>query len=663
MINEARRKIMTIHTIKWLELTAEERDVYTYLQQAHPDLANLFMEKLPVSRHSIMNRLLRSIVREGFLPKEAVSYGRRGEKDMLEVLLNQAEKLTVPVLRMSGDRFDIQEDVMLWKNGEASFIRSASELLHHLIRTKTIAVSEDRLDRFREEIRNSTANYALALTGAEVRRKELKAEADKQSLRHSLEWVEQQAEQDPSFSPLSFYEQWVIDGHTLHPCSKTKFGLDPADVIAYSPEWGAQPGLKLAAVRKSCCYVTALDDQVPSQWLAEEYPDELKLAQRQLREKLLRPEEYEWVIVHPWQFEHTIPALFSDEMNRQDIVLIEEGDIPASALVSFRTFAPPASAEKKRHHIKTAVNIQMTSAVRTVSPQSTINGPALSRVLARVQKREPALASYFAMIEDRMGAYFQLANAKDDRSRQLAFILRENPESRTEKGEISLPGAALLAQSPLSEKPIMLELIERFMKASAVTCLSEGAEKFMAEYVRICAGGFLTLLCRYGISLEGHLQNSVAVFRDGMPVKLVVRDYGGVRIFKERLLARQFEREETSFEPPLETEDVEEARRVLSHAVFQNHIGELISCLVREWAVEEKRLWNAVGSSFQEIFEQLKEDDSIKEAVMEDEAYFFGESMDLKALMSMRLYDEAASYEFVKIANPLYSWRKEESEL
>lgn len=649
---------MTIHTMQSLQLTAEEHNIYAYLQHTDLRLLNLFIEKLPIARISIINRLFRSLVREGFLSEEAVMYSQNGEKELLEVVLTPTKKLTVPVLRLSGNRFDIQEDMTLWSNGESSFIRSADELMRLLIDTKAITVSAERLDRFMEEIRNSTANYALALAGADVRKEALKHEASKHSLYNSLEWVERQLAQDSSFSALSFYEQWVIDGHTLHPCSKTKFGLNVSDVIAYSPEWGAQPRLKLVAVRKSFCHVTALQGQTPSKWLHEEYPDVLKQAQQQLKEKSLLPEEYEWIIVHPWQFAQTIPPLFSEEMNKHDIVLIQQGEIKASSLVSFRTFAPSA----KKHHIKTAVNIQMTSAVRTVSPQSTVNGPKLSNVLAHIQSQELELASSFAMVEDRMGAYFGVEN-KDDRSRQLSFIVRENPESRTQKGDISLPGAALLAQSPLAEKTMMVELIERFMKTASLTCVHEGAERFLAEYAKICASGFLTLLCRYGISLEGHLQNSVAVFRNGMPVKIIVRDYGGVRIFKERLLSSPLVKQQLSFEPPLETNDPQEARRVLSHAVFQNHIGELVASLVRDLQVEEKRLWAAVRSSFGDVFEQLKEDKSIEAAVKEDEAYFFGESMDLKALMSMRLYDEASSYEFVKIANPLYLKGKGESNI
>lgn len=650
---------MVSQDIQLLELTDEERKVQTYLRESHPKLEDIFVKKLTPSRKSIMNRLLQALIRENLLLSKTVAFNRDGEKEILQITIGPTERITVPVVRFSGSRFEIEEEMLLWESDQIVTISSPDELLDYLIKKNMIKISNESFDRFSQELRNSVANYALALTGAEMRKSKLKKEADKHAIHSSLQWVEHQLKNDSFFSPLSFYEQWVVDGHTLHPCSKTKFGLDVSDVIAYSPEWEARPGLKMAAVHKSHCHITSVYGKPPSEWLAQEYPDLLVKAKRQLEDLHVQAEEYEWIIVHPWQFEHTIPQLFSEEISRNEIILIQEGEIPAYSLVSFRTFAPLASREEKKHHIKTAVNIQMTSAVRTVSPQSTVNGPKLSKILSEIQQRERELAQYFAMVEDRIGIYFQSSDPKDVRGKQLAAIFRENPENRVGKGEISLPGVALLAQSPITERPVIVELIEHFMETSSVTDMTEAAEEFMKEYAHICATGFLTLLCRYGISLEGHLQNSVAVFRDGKPVRMIVRDYGGIRIFKERLLNQRFEAGSVSFEAPIETNHLEEARRVLSHAVFQNHLGEMITCLVRELPVSEEKLWRAVRLSFERVFRQLKEDTNIKEAVMNDEAYFFGANMDLKALMSMRIYDEASSYEFVKISNPLYSFRKE----
>ena len=74
-------------------------------------------------------------------------------------------------------------------------------------------------------------------------------------MRSSLEWVERKLASDPTFDPLVFYEQWVIEGHPLHPGTKIKIGMEPGDVIRHAPEWGARPGLALVAVDRRACRV------------------------------------------------------------------------------------------------------------------------------------------------------------------------------------------------------------------------------------------------------------------------------------------------------------------------------------------------------------------------------------------------------------------------
>ncbi|QIZ06541.1 hypothetical protein HFZ78_07335 [Priestia megaterium] len=75
----------------------------------------------------------------------------------------------------------------------------------------------------------------------------------------SLEWPLKQSKDNKNFSPLAFYEQWLVEGHPLHPGAKTKFGLDVEDLIQYSPEWGATPKVALVAVAKDYCQTTSID--------------------------------------------------------------------------------------------------------------------------------------------------------------------------------------------------------------------------------------------------------------------------------------------------------------------------------------------------------------------------------------------------------------------
>ena len=92
--------------------------------------------------------------------------------------------------------------------------------------------------------------------------------------------------------------------------------------------------------------------------------------------------------VHPWQLEHTLPVSTPGRSRRGEVVPIPGVIVPAMALMSVRSLAPVQRRGEGKHHLKTAINVHMTSAVRTVSPNAAENGPALSRVLAAIRERE-----------------------------------------------------------------------------------------------------------------------------------------------------------------------------------------------------------------------------------------------------------------------------------
>ena len=130
-------------------------------------------------------------------------------------------------------------------------------------------------------------------------------------------------------------EQLVTDGHPLHPCCRTRGGMSVADVLSYAPEHA--PVLRLRRLR------------VPAdRWYGNAPPV---------------------LLTHPWQTER-IRAAYP--------FLVPDGESTAvRPLMSLRTVAPTDGGE----HVKTAVDAQLTSAVRTVSAAALHNGPVLSALL------------------------------------------------------------------------------------------------------------------------------------------------------------------------------------------------------------------------------------------------------------------------------------------
>jgi siderophore synthetase component len=639
----------------------EEENILAYIDREQSQLADLFLAHLRQGRRGILHRFLQAVLRENIAGlREQATWLEDGRT--LQITFSHGAVLTAPVgAHHSLGRFDLGiADVIVQEQGEVGVLDHPAALLDLIAREgiATDEAGEQRLRRFREELQNSAANLALALAGAELRRRQLIAEAEGTGITTAIEWAQQQAGLGSAFSPLAFFEQWVVEGHPLHPGAKIKMGLDVADVIRYSPEWGARPGVALVAVRQEVCRTVSLHGSTASEILAAEHPGLQAHVEHALTEQGLSPADYDWIPLHPWQFDHTLPELYRDAIEKKEIVPLPGYRIRTDALMSFRSLAPLQELGAGKHHIKTCVNVQTTGAVRTISPNSAENGPTLSRILKTIQEREGNFDGNFLILEERVGVYYRPNEERLTDSermilgKNLASILRENPENHVAPGEISMPGSGLLAESPFSSKAVVVELIERFAREHGISRLEEAAVLFMRRYAEVALPGFLTVMSRYGISLEGHLQNSVAVFRGGTPVRMILRDFGGVRILRERLAKQGLH---ADFYPGSATviDDVADMRNKIYYPVFQNHFGELIMAIVRGLGVSERELWQPVADTCRDVFASLKGDPLIGGQAAADEAALFEDKIDLKAMATMRLLGDVTSYTFAKVPNPL----------
>ncbi|MDX8365600.1 IucA/IucC family protein [Cytobacillus sp. IB215665] len=639
----------------------EEQKALSYIKTEKPELLDTYIKNIHAGRRGIFQRLFQSLVRERIISEERITW-LEGKQLTIRVRLSDVQWLQADVKKLhSLGRFDLAGDIMLCSHKNSHKLAHPAELLEILKNEGLFAgVDDKQYERFKLEIQNGVANLALALTGAERRKQDFP-----EYIQTSMEWVIKQRQKSANFSPLAFFEQWVVEGHTLHPGAKTKLGLEVGDVVHYSPEWGASPKVVIIAVSKMYCQTTSVNDLTVKDYLYEEYTGLQEIVENYLIKSGLNPDQFDLVLVHPWQFKHTLGGLYKNELEQHHIIPIPEFSLPTQSLISFRSLAPIQRWGQKKHHIKTAINVQTTSAVRTVSPNSVENGPMLSKLFAVIQQRENHFDNTFIVLQERAGSYFQPLNqqlSNDERwtyEANLACILRENPENYVScEEEIAMPAAALLAQSPISDKKIVIELIEELANRLQTSNNQEAALLFISKYAQVSLRGFLTLMVRYGISLEGHMQNSVSVFRNGELVKMIVRDFGGIRVLPERLEKQGFH---ATFYPnsSIVTNDVTQLRNIISYSVMQNHIAELITCIVRELDVDEEELWKQVKAVCSAIFSKLKVETDINSVANEDEEALFQPMIDLKGLTTMRLQGDITSYSYKKVPNPLAKWKGE----
>ncbi|BBH53555.1 IucA/IucC family protein [Fluviispira sanaruensis] len=612
-----------------------------------------------IAKQAILNRLFQAIIREKIIQNEKIFYPN---KNCIAIKLSQNKELFAEINPYASfERFDLTSTITLIDKNETKEISHPCDLLQ-LFQEEWIAEnneSEDIFIRFKNEIENSVSNMILAQMSFEMNKNKFSHKNWKR-ITSSLDWVLIEREKDPNFSPMAFYEQCVIKGHPLHPGAKTRMGLNLEELIAYSPEWRKIVPLKLLAVHKDYCKVTLQEFTHFRDLILADYPNFSNKILLEAEKNKIDFQNYELIPVHPWQFKHTIKVLYQKYLNEKIIVPLNSIEIPARSLVSFRSFAPENTGKIKRHHIKTAINILTTSDVRTISPRSTQSGPLISQILKTIQLSLPDyLCGKFKIQGEVSGIYFEESSelvdsiVRDSLGRNLSCLMRENPEKFLSGNEICMPAAALLEISPISEKSILTELIEQFAKTENHSSFYIAALEFFKKYISISIPSLLTLMSKYGISLEAHLQNSTPVFKKGVPHCLLVRDFADIRISQERLEKQNYFLNLTIKNSLIFCKNDSYLHKNIFYSFFQSHIGEIIIALRKEFNIDEKILWNYVKELCQNTFAELKKDPIIAEQVGKDEKFLFQENIQLKALTRMRLKGELTEYYFVNIANPI----------
>ncbi len=375
---------------------------------------------------------------------------------------------------------------------------------------------------------------------------------------------------------LAALEQCVVDGHPLHPLCRTRLGMSPTEVRAYAPEH--RPVVRLAV------YEVPMD-----RWLT---------TGAGLPPRLL---------VHPWQAAHVL--------DRYPELAPTGETVPARPLMSLRTLAP---CDDPRHHVKTALDVQMTSAVRTISPAAVRNGPAVSALLAHLGAR----AGITVLREVAAGTVL----VGGEPCRSLAIVYRQAPPP----GSV-LPLAALAAPSPATGRPLLTEAVDSGYRGRP--------QPFADDLITLLVPPLLRLLHR-GAALEAHGQNTLVRLRGGRPVQVLYRDIGGVRLSPARLGPDT---------PPLHGDLDSDDPQVLGSkllAALAVVLGELAATLTRAYGTDPAQLWRRVATVARDTFDELS-------GGYANPAVLFGPTLPVKATTAMRLADDPLTDIWTTLPNPL----------
>lgn len=450
------------------------------------------------------------------------------------------------------------------------------------------------LQRLLAEIDNSVANDALSL---EYRRG-WRARLATRFGGSDTNFIAALRESDEP-NPALLLEQWGALGHPWHPNHKTKLGLTAEEVIAWSPEFEARLDVAIAAIRADVAHVECEHDR--GGWcerFADAFPQVWVAWVGALRHRGEDAARWLPLPLHPLQAQRTIAAMFADELRAGELLLLPV-TIAAAPTMSFRTVVPEASPTVP--HLKLPISLRLTSVQRTVSPKSAVMGPRLTRLLRRILADERGFDETLAIAGEELGLHYLDPHGDDDRARHLSALLRANPMAQRSVGRFPVPVGALFAESPLSGRPVVADLVERGFGDHP-----EGARSFYRRYCQVALHAVLGPYLAYGIAFEAHQQNSFVMIDDEhRPVQLLLRDFGDLRIHTPTLhrsghTLEAFRAGHTLFDNTLKVRDK------LLHAFMLCHLGELSRLLAHTWHETDAAFWDVLREEVARTFEHYR---------------------------------------------------------
>ncbi|AYY14611.1 IucA/IucC family siderophore biosynthesis protein [Actinobacteria bacterium YIM 96077] len=323
-----------------------------------------------------------------------------------------------------------------------------------------------------------------------------------------------------------------LRGHPWIIANKGRIGFGADDVLSYGPEAGTDVTLlwlaadpQIADVRNAA----GLDHQ----GVVREQVGEHEFAR--MRERAaqagLDPDTCVYLPVHPWQWSHRILALHAGELARRSLVPLGESGARYRPQLAIRTLTDVEHPE--RRYLKLPLSVLNTSVYRGLPRERALAAPALTEWLAQVvatdgflQETGIVLLGEVASVSVAHPTYEAVPDVPYQHTEMLGAIWREPVDPYVRAGEQAVSLAALLHVDP-EGKPFVQELIRR----SGLQ-----ANEWASRLHGIVLPPLLHMLYQYGVMFSPHGQNCMLVHRDGVPVRLVVKDFvDDLAICSERL--------------------------------------------------------------------------------------------------------------------------------
>ncbi|MCK9249749.1 MAG: hypothetical protein M0P31_12355 [Solirubrobacteraceae bacterium] len=309
-------------------------------------------------------------------------------------------------------------------------------------------------------------------------------------------------------------------GHPWIVANKGRMGFDAHDQLAWTPEAQprvALPWLAVRADRADVAHVPGLDhatvvaDQVGASGL-DELRDRVTAAG-------MDPDGVVFLPVHPWQLSHRVLPLHAAELARRELAVLGPLEHRYRPQISIRTLVD--ADDPTRRAMKVPLSILNTSVHRGLPRDATMAAPALSAWFTGLVDADPFLVEQGLVVlgeEASVSVAHRSMEAIDgvpyQHTEMLGALWREPLAPRLRDGERAFTLAALLHVDPHGTS-----FVEELVARSGLD-----VAEWVATLHRVILPPLMHVLYRYGATFSPHAQNCLLVVRDGVPVRLAVKD-------------------------------------------------------------------------------------------------------------------------------------------
>ncbi|HDG6440690.1 TPA: D-ornithine--citrate ligase SfaD, partial [Staphylococcus aureus] len=622
--------------------------------------ANIFKEMILQGRDKVTQRLVTSMHREN-LVKARTQSKKILSRDLimldistthiLEIQFPQAKQtLYAPITgEHAFDRIDVEGPFYI-KNDITNTITRVhhpNEILECIL-IEAPDLKNAASDQFQQDLINSATNMTFAISY-----QALSMQHDSAPLFNIIENSEDSYLRS---------EQAVIEGHPLHPGAKLRKGLNALQTFLYSSEFNQPIKLKIVLIHSKLSRTMSLSKDYDTT-VHQLFPDLIKQLENEFTPNF-NFNDYHIMIVHPWQLDDVLHSDYQAEVDKE-LIIEAKHTLDYYAGLSFRTLVPKYPAMSP--HIKLSTNVHITGEIRTLSEQTTHNGPLMTRILNDILEKDVIFKSYASTIIDEVaGIHFY--NEQDEvdyqteRSEQLGTLFRKNIYQMIPQEVTPMIPSSLVATYPFNNESPIVTLIKRYQSAASLSDFESSAKSWIETYSKALLGLVIPLVTKYGIALEAHLQNAIATFRkDGLLDTMYIRDFEGLRIDKAQLNEMGYSTSHFHEKSRILTDSKTSVFNKAFYSTVQNHLGELILTISKASNDSnlERHMWYIVRDVLDNIFDQLvlsthKSNQVNENRINEIKDTMFAPFIDYKCVTTMRLEDEAHHYTYIKVNNPLY---------